>query len=98
LFNFGNRSFYFSTGVTGKKTDDKVAIEYLLGGTVNAYRRKIFLTFGAFAGKQSVLGGDSFLGAKLGKEQNVTTTMRYVWKPAFAISYDISRIVLGGSQ
>jgi hypothetical protein len=56
------------------------------------------LTFGAFAGKQSVLGGDSFLGAKLGKEQNVTTTMRYVWKPAFAISYDISRIARGGSQ
>jgi hypothetical protein len=41
---------------------------------------------------------DSFLGAKLGKEQNVTTTMRYVWQPAFAISYDISAIVRGGSQ
>jgi hypothetical protein len=39
-----------------------------------------------------------FWGAKLGKEQNVTTTMRYVWKPAFAISYDISAIVRGGSQ
>jgi hypothetical protein len=98
LFNFGNRSFYFSTGVTGKKTDDKVQIEYLLGGTVNAYRRKIFLTFGAFAGKQSVLGGDFFLGAKLDKDQSVTTTTRYVWKPGFAISYDISRILRRGSQ
>jgi len=98
LLNFGNRSFYFSTGVSGKKIDDKVAIEYLLGGTVNAYRRKIFLTFGAFAGKQSVLGGDFFEGAKLDKEQSVTTTTRYVWKPAFAISYDISRIFRSGSQ
>ena len=98
LFNFGNRSFYFSTGVTGKKTDDKIAIEYLLGGTINAYRRKIFLTFGAFAGKQSVLGGDFFLGAKLDKDQSVTTTTRYVWKPAFAISYDISRIISSGSH
>jgi hypothetical protein len=65
LFNFGNRSFYFSTGVTGEKTDDKVAIEYLLGGTVNAYRRKIFLTFGAFAGKQSVLTEIPFWGRSL---------------------------------
>ena len=93
LLNFGNRSFYFSTGVTGKKTDDKVQVEYLLGGTVNAYRRKIFLTFGAFAGKQNVLGGDFFLGAKLDKDQSVPTTSRYVWKPGFAISYDISRIL-----
>src|SRR6266404_740547 len=92
LFDFGNRSFYFSTGVTGKKSDDKLEIEYLLGGTVNAYRRKIFVTFGAFAGKQAVLGGDFFLGAKLDKDQNVTTSTRYVWKPGFAISYDISRI------
>ena len=98
LFDFGNRSFYFSTGVTGKKTDDKVQIEYLLGGTINAYRRKIFLTFGAFAGKQSVLGGDFFLGAKLDKDQSVTTTTRYVWKPAFTISYDITRILPSSSQ
>lgn len=98
LFDFGNRSFYFSTGVTGKKTDDKLAIEYLLGGTVNAYRRKIFVTFGAFAGKQTVLGGDFFLGAKLDKDQSVTTTTRYVWKPGFAISYDITRILRKDSQ
>ncbi len=98
LFDFGDRSFYFSTGVTGKKSDDKLQIEYLLGGTVNAYRRKLFVTFGAFAGKQSVLGGDFFLGAKLDKDQNVTTTTRYVWKPGFAISYDITKILKRDSQ
>jgi hypothetical protein len=99
LFDFGeNHSFYFSTGVTGKKSDDKVEIEYLLGGTVNAYRRKVFVTFGAFAGKQAVLGGDFFLGAKLDKDQPVTTTTRYVWKPGFAISYDITRILKRDSQ
>jgi hypothetical protein len=98
LFDFGSHSFYFSTGVTGKKSDDKLEIEYLLGGTVNAYRRKIFLTFGAFAGKEAVLGGDFFLGAQLGKDQNVTTTRRYVWKPAFAISYDITKILKKDSQ
>src|ERR1051326_2724673 len=93
LFDFGTHSFYFSTGVTAKKSDDNLEIEYLLGGTVNAYRRKIFVTFGAFAGKQPVLGGDFFLGAKLDKDQNVTTTTRYLWKPGFAISYDISKIL-----
>lgn len=98
LFDFGNRSFYFSTGVTGKKSDDKLEIEYMLGGTVNAYRRKIFVTFGAFAGKQTVLGGDFFLGAKLDKDQSVPTTTRYVWKPGFAISYDITRILQRDSQ
>ena len=98
LFDFGNRSFYFSTGVTGKKNDDKVEIEYLLGGTVNAYRRKIFVTFGAFAGKQNVLGGNFFTGQQLDKDQSVTTTSRYVWKPAFAISYDITRILKKDSQ
>lgn len=99
LFNFGgNRSFYFSTGVTGKKNDDTLQIEYLLGGTVNAYRRKIFVTFGAFAGKQNVLGGNFFTGQQLDKDQGVTTTSRYVWKPAFAISYDITRIIKRDSQ
>lgn len=99
LFDFGgNRSFYLSAGVTGKKTDDKVEIEYLLGGTVNAYRRKIFLTFGTFAGKQNVLGGNFFTGQQLDKDQSVTTSSRYVWKPAFAISYDITRILKKDSQ
>jgi len=56
------------------------------------------VTFGAFAGKQPVLGSDFFLGAKLDKDQNVTTTSRYVWKPGFAISYDITRILKKDSQ
>jgi hypothetical protein len=98
LINFGSHSFYFSTGVTGKKSDDNLQLEYLLGGSVNVYRRKVFLTFGAFAGKQQSLGGDFFLGAKLDQSQNVTTETRYVWKPGFAISYDISKILPKGSN
>jgi hypothetical protein len=98
LINFGSHSFYFSTGVTGKKSDDALQLEYLLGGSVNVYRRKVFLTFGAFAGKQQFLGGDFFLGAKLAQSQNVTTETRYVWKPGFAISYDISKILPKGSN
>lgn len=98
LINFGSHSFYFSTGVTGKKSDDSLQLEYLLGGSVNVYRRKVFLTFGAFAGKQQSLGGDFFLGAKLDQSQNVTNETRYVWKPGFAISYDISKILPKGSN
>lgn len=98
LLNFGNHSFYFSTGLTGQKTDNDVDIEYLLGGSVNLYRRKVFFTVGAFAGKQQLLGGDFFTGAKLDTTQNVTTQKRYVWKPAFAISYDISKIIPKGSN
>jgi hypothetical protein len=93
LTKFGGHDFYLSTGVTGKKTDNSFDIEYLLGGSVNLYQRKVFFTFGAFAGKQQILGGDFFEGAKLDKDQAVTTQKRYVWKPALSISYDISKII-----
>ncbi|MGA9994431.1 MAG: hypothetical protein WBP93_03400, partial [Pyrinomonadaceae bacterium] len=93
LTNFGGHDFYFSTGISGKKTNDDFDIEYLLGGSVNLYQRKAFLTFGTFIGKQQVLGGDFFEGAQFGKSEGVTTQNRYVWKPAIAFSYDISRII-----
>ncbi|MDT4894962.1 MAG: hypothetical protein QOH25_39 [Acidobacteriota bacterium] len=93
LTNFGGHDFYFSTGLTGKKTDNSFDIEYLLGGSVNLYQRKVFLTVGAFAGKQQILGGDFFEGAKLDSGQGITTQKRYVWKPAISISYDISKIM-----
>jgi hypothetical protein len=93
LTDFGPRDFYFTTGLTGKKTDNDFDLEYLLGGSVNIYRRKVFLTFGTFIGKQQILGGSFFEGAALGTSQNVTTENRYVWKPAFSFSYDISRII-----
>ena len=91
----GGHDLYFSTGVTGKKTDNDFDIEYMLGGSINLYQRKVFLTLGVFAGKQQVLGGNFFEGAKLGQDQGVTTENRYVWKPAVSISYDISRIIPG---
>ena len=99
LLNFGSqRSLYFTTGVSGRKVDDSVKIEYLLGPSINLYRRKLFFTFGAFAGKRQVLGGDFFEGAALKKDQSVTTHDRYVWKPAFGFSYDMSRIFRRDSQ
>ncbi len=91
--NFGAHDFYFTTGITGKKTDNDFDVEYLLGGSTNLYGRKVFLTFGTFIGKQQILGGNFFEGAKLGKSQNVTTIDRYVWKPAISLSYDISRVI-----
>lgn len=93
LTNFGAYDFYFTTGITGKKTDDDFDVEYLLGGSVNIYRRKVFLTFGTFIGRQKVLGGSFFEGQALSRSQDVITVDRYVWKPAFAISYDISKII-----
>lgn len=94
LTDFGkSRDFYFTTGLTGKKTDNDFDLEYLLGGSVNVYRRKVFMTFGTFIGKQQILGGNFFEGAALNRSQNVTTINRYVWKPAVSFSYDISRII-----
>ena len=94
LTDFGrSRDFYFTSGLTGKKTDNDFDLEYLLGGSVNVYGRKVFLTFGTFIGKQQILGGNFFEGAALNKTQNVTTINRYVWKPAISVSYDISRII-----
>jgi len=99
LLNFGSgRSLYFTTGVSGRKVDDNVKIEYLLGPSINLYRRKLFMTFGAFAGKRQVLGGDFFEGAALRKDQSVTTHDSYIWKPAFGFSYDMSRIFRRGSE
>ncbi len=93
LSSFGSHDIYLSTGVTGKKTDKDFDIEYLLGSSVNIYRRKVFLTFGMLAGKQQLLGGDLFEGAPLGSMQSVTVQNRYVWKPAISLSYDVSKIV-----
>ena len=93
LTNFGAYDFYFTTGITGRKTDDDFDVEYLLGGSVNVYRRKVFLTFGTFIGQQKVLGSGFFEGQALSRSQDVLTVDRYVWKPAIAISYDISRII-----
>jgi len=92
LTDFGRHNFYFTSGITGKKTDNDFDVEYLLGGSVNLYRRKLFVTFGTFIGKQQILDGDFFEGAKLDKTQNVTVQSRYVWKPTFSFSYDISNI------
>jgi hypothetical protein len=91
----GGYDLYFSTGITGKKTDNSFDVEYLLGASVNIYQRRVFLTFGTFAGKQQILGGDFFEGMQLGKTQNVTIQNRYVWKPAISFSYDITRIIPG---
>ena len=98
LINFGRHSFYLTTGVSGKKSDDNIDVEYLLGGSVNIFRRKMFLTFGTFAGKQEILGADLFPGVKLDPTQNVTRQTRYVWKPAFGFSFDISRILRVGAK
>jgi hypothetical protein len=93
LTKFGRHDLYFTSGITGRKTDNDFDVEYLLGGSVNVYRRKVFLTFGTFVGKQEVLGGNFFEGAALSRSQTVTTENRYVWKPAISFSYDISRIL-----
>lgn len=98
LTDWGRHDFYFTTGLTGKKTDNNFDIEYLLGGSVNLYRRKLFVTFGAFAGKQQTLGGNFYEDAALAKTQGVTTQNRYVWKPAFSFSYDVTRFVPGSSR
>lgn len=93
LTNLGAHDFYFTTGITGKKTDNDFDVEYLLGGSLNLYRRQLFLTVGTFVGKQQILGGNFFEGAALSTSQNVTTTNRYVWKPAISFSYDISKVI-----
>jgi hypothetical protein len=93
LTDFGSHDFYFTTGISGKKTDNTFDVEYLLGGSMNVYRRKVFLTLGTYIGKQQTLGGNSFEGSILGTTQPVSTVNRYVWKPAFAFSYDISKII-----
>lgn len=98
LTNFGSHDFYFTSGITGKKTNDDFDLEYLLGGSVNIYQRKVFLTFGTFIGKQQVLGANFFEGQSLGRGQGVTTEDRYVWKPAISFSYDISRIISRPNQ
>jgi hypothetical protein len=93
LTNFGAHDFYFTAGITGKKTKDDLDVEYLLGGSTNIFQRKLFLTFGTFIGKQRVLSGDFFEGQGLKTSQGVTTHGRYIWKPAIAFSYDISKII-----
>ena len=98
LTNFRRHDFYFTTGISGKKTDDDFDVEYLLGGSFNVYRRKVFLTFGTFIGKQNNLRDNFFEGLALDTGQTISTERRYVWKPTFAFSYDISRIISRPAQ
>jgi hypothetical protein len=81
-----NYNLFFSVGVTGKNDNAGFDLEYLVGPSVNFLNRKMFFTFGGYAGRQQKLAGDAFVGAKLA-DGEVPVRKDYVWKPGFSFTY-----------
>lgn len=86
-------NLFFSVGVTGKSDDSGFDLEYLIGPSFNFLNRKMFFTFGGYAGRQQKLAGDAFVGARLA-EDSVPVRKDYVWKPGFSFTY---RLPVGDS-
>jgi hypothetical protein len=80
------RNVFASVGVTGKRDDAGVDLEYLLGPSV--LYRNMFFTVGGYAGKQQRLAGDLFLGAKL-EDDSVPVRKDYKWGLGFSFTYKI---------
>jgi hypothetical protein len=60
-----NGFLHGTIGITAKRDNDSIDVEYLLGQSVRFYQRKIFLTVGAYIGRQQTLAGDLKVGSAL---------------------------------
>lgn len=80
---------YFSAGITAKSTDNNgTSIEYLFGPSWGLAGRQLFITAGAYAGRQQRLANSLTVGSttSLGSS-NLPTTQTLVWKAGFAITW-----------
>lgn len=82
-------SLYFSLGITAARKDSKTYVEYLVGPSIDLFRRKVFLTFGGYMGKQERLVSDLYVGATFPSQTNIVQT-EYRWRPGFAFSYNFT--------
>lgn len=82
---------HLSLGLTAKPDEDGTKAEFLFGPSISFLERRMFLTFGGYAGKKQELEGNLTLGSTIPKDfgDELPVSEHYVWKPGFAITYKI---------
>lgn len=83
-------AFHLSVGVTAKNDNKGTDIEYLFGPSLSFAEERLFITAGAYAGKQQRLEGGFQLGSALPTSvSEIPVRKEYHWKFGFAITYKI---------
>jgi hypothetical protein len=95
LTEYPKHNLYFSLGITGSRDELGTNIEYLVGPSVNL-SDNLFVTAGAFLGRQqSLASDDAFVGAAVPSGfEGIPVRSRYRLKPGLSFSY---RLPVSGS-
>jgi hypothetical protein len=81
---------HISLGITAKNDSKGVDPEFLLGPSLSMLERKMFFTFGAYAGRQQKLTGGLFEGfAVPSTVTDLPIQKNYRWSFGFALSYQL---------
>ena len=79
-----------SLGVTAKSDNKGTDVEFLLGPSWGFLDNKLFVTTGAYIGKQQVLIGNLYVGAALPKDlAEIPVRKDYHWQFGIAVTYKI---------
>jgi hypothetical protein len=81
---------HFTLGITAKNDNKGTDVEFLVGPSLSMLERRMFFTFGGYAGKQQKLAGNLFEGLALPSGvTEIPVEKNYRWSAGFAISYRI---------
>lgn len=81
---------HMSLGITAKNDSKGIDPEFLLGPSLSMLERKMFFTFGAYAGRQQKLTGGLFEGfAVPSTVTDLPIQKNYRWSFGFALSYQL---------
>ncbi len=81
---------HVSLGITAKNDNKGTDPEFLLGPSLSMLERKMFFTFGAYAGRQQKLTGGLFEGfAVPSTVTDLPIQKNYRWSFGFALSYQL---------
>jgi len=81
---------HFTLGITAKNDNKGTDMEFLVGPSLSMLERRMFFTFGGYAGKQQKLAGNLFEGLALpAGVDEIPVEKNYRWSFGFALSYRI---------
>lgn len=81
---------HLSLGITAKNDNKGTDVEFLVGPSLSMLERRMFFTFGGYAGKQQKLAGNLFEGLALPSGvSEIPVEKNYRWHVGFALSYRI---------
>jgi hypothetical protein len=81
---------HFTLGITAKNDNKGTDVEFLVGPSLSMLERRMFFTFGGYAGKQQKLAGNLFEGLALPSGvSEIPVEKNYRWSFGFALSYRI---------